>query len=594
MDIRKKVKSNGPGKKERTKKTNKDKKKIRLFNFSRRIIAMCTVPIILSCIIITSISTTRLKDSIEDEIKKSMRIATASINEVYTNLYEGDYSMSQSGTVSKGDTVISKDYDLVDAISEQTGFDVSMMFGNMRLLTTVKLPNGGRAIGTNTEQEIYDRVVAGKEVFIKDFKVGEKTCYAFYEPLKNSDGSVFGAVEISQEVTSINKTIQKQSNQLIMLSVAVLVVVCIGSVLISRKIVSKMMNTKKFLDRIIEGYLDETPHQKTFKSNDELGDVYRSSVKLQQTFNDMVSGIKELSDNLRVSADDLSEMAQSSTAAVKDVEGVVERISSGARSQADSTVDARNDISTINNQIEQIVREVDTMAEKAEEMSQKERESEMLIKELSDSSDDTKSSVSKAAEQINLMSNAVKEIMSAVELIQSIADETDLLSINANIEAARAGEAGKGFAVVAEQINKLAVQCNASSLDIQLMLDKISDITEKTVYVMDEVCVNMDIQQQKLEQTRSTYQVVSEGVEKSRENMGNIKDKIVVLNSSGTSISDSIDNLAYVSEENAKLTYDTINTVKDMNETMENVQSSSEELLNMAKELNNMMGSFKL
>lgn len=63
------------------------------------------------------------------------------------------------------------------------------------------------------------------------------------------------------------------------------------------------------------------------------------------------------------------------------------------------------------------------------------------------------------------MYDAVNDIHKAVELIRSIADETDLLSINANIEAARAGEAGKGFAVVADQINKLAIQSNNSSME---------------------------------------------------------------------------------------------------------------------------------
>ena len=76
--------------------------------------------------------------------------------------------------------------------------------------------------------------------------------------------------------------------------------------------------------------------------------------------------------------------------------------------------------------------------------------------------------------------------------------------------------------------------------------------------------------------------------------MVNIKDKIVVLNTSSTSISDSVDSLACVSEENATLAYDTINSVKEVNETMQNVQASSEELLKMAEELHKIMGSFQL
>ncbi len=86
---------------------------------------------------------------------------------------------------------------------------------------------------------------------------------------------------------------------------------------------------------------------------------------------------------------------------------------------------------------------------------------------------------------------------------------------------------GKGFAVVADQINKLAVQSNNSSQDIQLILNDIAEISDKTVQVMNEVRENMDVQQEKLEETRETHKAVSDKVEQSRKNMVNIKDKIM-------------------------------------------------------------------
>lgn len=570
------------------------KKRIRILNFSRRLLAMCFLPMIFTCVLVTAISTNTLKSAMENEIKNSMRIAAASIDETYTNLYKGDYSQDLGGSIKKGDTTISGNYELVDAMSKKTGFDVTMMFGNMRLLTTVKSDTGARANGTSTDNEVYEKIAKGQKVFLKDFVVGENTCYAYYEPLVNSDGSVFGAVEIAKEGSSVQKTIEKQVRQLVVFSILIVAVVCVIVIVTSHSMVEKILRIKRFLDRITEGRLDHQVHAKTLKTNDELGDVYRSCVKLQETFREMVSAIKNSGDNLKVSADDLSGMAQSNTAKAMDVKDAVDKISMGARSQAENTEDAQGSVDTINNQIEQIIGEVDIMAQKAEEMSQKEKESEQIIHELSASSDDTKASVSKATEQINLMHDAVKDIKNAVELIQSIADETDLLSINANIEAARAGEAGRGFAVVADQINKLAIQSNASSMDIQNMLDKVADITEKTVAVMDEVRENMDVQQQKLTLTRQTYQAVSDGVEQSRCNMGNIKEKIVILNSSGTAISTAIGDLASVADENVNAASDTIHIVNDMNDTMQQVQASSEELLSMAGDLQKTMGSFQI
>lgn len=579
-------------KKQTKKKQRTERKKIRIFNFSRRLLIMCILPMIFTCALVTAISTSTLKSAMEKEIENSMRIASSAIDETYTNLYEGDYSQDLNGAVRKGDTVISSEYGLVDAMKEKTGFDISMIFGDMRLLTTVTGLNGGRINGTRLDEEILEDIQQSENVFKKDFMVGENICYAYYQPLINSDGSVFGAVEIAEEVTELKQTIQKQTNDLIIFSVIIVLGVALISIVTSRNIVKKMKHTKEFLDNIVQGKLDNNANKKVMESNDELGDIYRSCVKVQESFSDMVNGIKGSGNNLKLSADSLSQLVQTNTSSSKDVNDAVEMISNGAKNQAESTSQARESVTVINNQIDRIIDEVDIMAEGAEEMSKKEKESELIITELEESSLDTKLSVSKATEQIGLMSEAVEDINKAIELIQSIADETDLLSINANIEAARAGEAGKGFAVVADQINKLAVQCNDSSQGIKVMLDKIIEISDKTVSVMGEVQKNMDIQQNKLNLTRDTYKHVSDGVEKSRQNMKNIKEKIVVLNSSGISISKAIDELSSISENNVMLADDTIEVVNDMNNTMQRVQTSSEELLVMAEDLQKSMGCF--
>lgn len=576
------------------KDTTKQKRKIRIFNFSRRLLAMSFLPMIITCIIVTSISSHTLKSAMESELKNAMRIAAVSIEETYTNLYKGDYTQSLNGAIKKGDVEISGNYDLVDAMGKKTSFDITMMFGNMRLLTTVKNESRARANGTSTDDKVYAKVEKGQRVFLSDFPVEDKICYVYYEPLKNSDGSVFGAVEVAEECDKVQTTINKQVRQLVLLSILIVVAVCAISLLSSRQTVQKMLRIKRFLDRIIEGKLDHKVHQKTLRSNDEIGDIYRSCVELQETFRKMVGGIKESSDSLKVSADELSDTAQKNTSMALKVHQSVLTISERAKDQAESTEDALGSVDTINVQMEQILVEVEAMAKKAEEMSRKEKESEEIIAELSLSSDDTKTSVLKATGQITLMYDAVNDIHKAVELIQSIADETDLLSINANIEAARAGEAGKGFAVVADQINKLAIQSNNSSMDIQKMLERVTQITQSMVDVMNEVCSNMDVQQEKLVMTREAYQIIADGVEQSRTNMGNIREKVVVLNASGSDISDAVGELSSSADDNAQTASDTMSVVNDMNATMQQVQSSSEELMTTAAELQETLGKFRM
>jgi methyl-accepting chemotaxis protein len=257
-------------------------------------------------------------------------------------------------------------------------------------------------------------------------------------------------------------------------------------------------------------------------------------------------------------------------------------------------VAAHENVAMISRQIELITEEIDRISDSAADMSGKEEKSQAIIKELAASNDQTKQSVDKVDEQISLMNQAVDNIKEAVGIIQSIADETDLLSLNASIEAARAGEAGRGFAVVAEQICRLAFQSNESGQDIERILGEITATSEKMVSVMEEVRTNMDMQQVKLEETRTTYQEVADGVEQSLGNIGNIKEKIDVLYASGNSISSAIEGLSAVSEQNAGSAANTMQIAENMSGNMQDVEASAEELLQLADKLQEALGSFRI
>ena len=223
----------------------------------------------------------------------------------------------------------------------------------------------------------------------------------------------------------------------------------------------------------MNGELDAEPDEKQCRKKDELGDVYRISVKLQKTLRSIVTEIKDSADDLTASSNKLIKMAQDTQESVNDVYHAVGEISDGARNQANETTDANENVVRIGEQIEYISEEVKSLTDYAGRMAEAEKASEEIMKELNGSNESTKESVLRVAEQITDMNGAIQNITKAVSMIQDIADETDLLSLNASIEAARAGEAGRGFAVVAEQISKLADQSKRSATEIQQIIQNI-------------------------------------------------------------------------------------------------------------------------
>ena len=570
------------------------KERKRFLTFSRKLVGLCLLPMILICVMITIFSTRSLRTGIENEIEKSLQIVAATLDETYTNLYEGDYKKSMTGKVTKGETTISGDSKLIDGLKEQTGFEASLFFGNMRLITTISKEKGGVANGTSLDKEIYARIAEGENVFLKDFEIQGKSYYAYYQPLINSDGSIVGAIEVAMETSSIQGTINGQIAKIVIFSIIFVVIASVIIMMLSRGMVATMKKTREFLARIVAGELGAVPDEKQLKQNDELGDIYGISVQLQTELRRIVNNIKNSADDLVYSANQLTDMAQNTKETVEGVLCSVEEISQGAATQADGTATANDNVMKIGEQINYITDEVDSLTKHAGQMSSAEKESEQIIGELNSSNEDTKISVTKVADQIAIMNQSVQSIHTAVSMIQSIADETDLLSLNASIEAARAGEAGRGFAVVAEQICKLAEQSNNSAEEIEKIIAEVMSESDKMVEIMEEVRANMDHQQDKLEETKTKYNAVAEGVENSLDNIGSIKEKMDVLSESGTAIKGVVQDLSTISEQNAASAQTTMQAAQDMSATMNDLEMSSEKLLHLADRLNDVLAIFKM
>lgn len=410
----------------------------------------------------------------------------------------------------------------------------------------------------------------------------------------DSDGSVNGAAEVAMDASSIQKIINGQIAKVVIFSLFFVVIISFIMILLSRKIVETMNDIKEFLARLAAGELGQAPEEKLLQRNDELGDIYGISVQLQAELRKTVKGIKESADGLVHSANHLTEMALNTQGTVEGVLDSVEEISKGAVTQAEGTATANNNVTKMGEQISYITDEVNSLTKNARQMSDAEKASERIIVELNASNEDTKSSLTKVADQIMIMNESVQSINTAVAMIQSIADETDLLSLNASIEAARAGEAGRGFAVVAEQICKLAEQSNSSATEIEQIINEVMSESDKMVEIMDEVKSNMDHQQAKLEETQAKYNAVAEGVENSLGNIDSIKEKMDVLSGSGTAIKDVVQDLSSISEQNAASAHSTMQAAQDMSETMNNLEMSSEKLQYLADQLNDTLAIFKV
>ena len=576
-------------------KAKKERKPLKI-SLTARLILSSLPPMLIVALTILLISVKTMQGAIEKEIQKSLSIVAASVSETYTNLYEGDYKKAKGGKVTKGETTISGKTELIDALYEATDFQISFVYENMRLITTFKKDNGqGRRInGSYLEDELYEQLQTGESVFLKGAEIDGVPYYLYYQPLVNSDGSIVGSIEVGTPSADVKKITQSQSLIILAISIIIMIVAGILQFIISKKMGAAMIKIREFLNRIKEGKLDTIPDEEALKRTDEVGDIYRTAVELKDRLTDIVQNIQLAAGDLIDSASNLTSVAQNTKLTVEDVVHATESIAERASSQAADAKLTSDGVTDMNERIKNIKQEMHELVTYAESMADAEQKSRAIVEELNNQSLETRTSLDAVTKQIDRMNSSVQSIEKAITLISDIADETELLSLNASIEAARAGDAGRGFAVVADQIKKLADQSNVSAKDIGIIIKEVMDVSLETASIMQKVYDAMNLQQLKLDETKAQSTQVSDGVDKSIEGISNISVKVDSLRESSHEIKDSVVTLADISEKTATTAESTIETVDSMSDTMNSLLASSDQLTVLAEKLSASLGVFRI
>lgn len=580
----------------------KETKKKKGVGILAKLVLMCVLPIVILEIIITFYSMNALRKGMQDQAFIGLDLLCQSVASAYDALDPGDYYMD-GDILYKGDYSITEQEAVIDSFVADSDADVTIFYNDTRRATSlIDKQSGKRIIGTTASAAVANAVLKnGSDYSTADIIINNESYYAYYKPLKNSDGRIVGMVFAGEPSTDVDSVIAAKISGIIGIAAVILIVSLVVCIILVRKIAVIVAHAGSMLVSLSDGNLCIQLNKKAArisenarKRKDEIGLMISSMHELIEKLHAMVGNIKNTTDNLLQSGDSLKSLASQTSDTADEISQAIEDIAKGAVTQASDIESATIQVTNMGTMIESIVRGVQELDKVSISIKKADDESEQIISELSVSNDRTLEAIRKVDASVHTTNESVGKIQEAVNLITSIASETSLLSLNASIEAARAGDAGRGFAVVASQISKLSEDSNNSAKTIEDIILQLSTDSKASVEIMAEVGEIIAEQQKKLNETKEKFADVSRGIEVSIAETEQVYAQTKDCDEARIKVTDIIQNLSAVAEQNATSTQQTNASMEEMNATINLLAQSAKDLKEIADELQREVSFFRI
>ncbi len=420
------------------------------------------------------------------------------------------------------------------------------------------------------------------------------------------------------------------------------------SVIFAQAISKPVVAASVLARRLAEG--DLTVDELKASSNDEVGDMAQAMNTMLKSLRGLITDVVGSAQTVASSAEDLSTATQQVTQTAQDVAQTITEVARGASNQSESvrltdrTVEelrqaiaqiaagaqeqagaaqASNSVmDTMLSAIGDVVTKADGVQASAERATETALDGKRVVSQTQEGMQRIRASVGTSAELINELGRVSDQIGAITQTITGIADQTNLLALNAAIEAARAGEHGRGFAVVADEVRKLAERAGNSAKEIAGLISKIQEGTNQAVRAMGQGTAAVEEGSRLAAEAEAALSEINEVIRQTMKDAQAITGAAHKISQASQEVSRSISSVAAISEEytaateqmaagshevtrsvtavaataeeNAAAAEEVSAAVEELNATMEEVAASSHSLSTVAQNLQKRVSQFKV
>lgn len=560
-----------------------------------KMLILAIIPVLIMGIVAILISNTVVKNKLLDDAKQKLKATSNAVLAAYDQ-NAGDYFVNATGDVWKGAYNVSLSTPFIDDIAAKTGIEVTFFYNDTRLVTSLKDADGKRILGSKAGDFLVENVLQdGNEVFTNRVLVDGTFYFGYYVPVhQNNSDEIIGMVFAGMPVKEIYASLNLITMIFTVAILVILVIAVIGCLLVSRGIAKSIRNSMDVVKQISEGNLNVEIEQSMLDRKDEAGALSCNTQTLIDNLSAMIGKISNNTMTLNASSEEMNAAAGQAGNAVGNINDDLHNMLTGAVEQTGNAQNIKNSIHNMNIHLEKTLGEVDHLSDETKAMLDARNDVDKSLNQLDASNQDVMTEVENIQKQTQQNNESVEKIIAAVSYISDIADQTNLLSLNASIEAARAGETGKGFAVVAEEIGKLANQSNEASTEISELVNLLSYNSSQTMDIMDSVQDAMNDQTKKLVETANIFKQLQEHVSHVADGVDVIRDATIQLGKETDEIGKDIKNLSDIAQRNEDTVKGTISFSDEVLGTVNSVTEMSTEVSSSANDMAGVVSHFRM